>query len=172
MGAERQTSFVAALAATYGQRLRRFLTRRARNISDVPDLAQEVFLRLMRVEQHDAIRSPEAYLFTVASHVVHQHNLREKNGPQAIDITELLAELQLISSDDPSAAVETHERLKNLQHALDELPPKYSTTLLLHKFAGLSIEEIGKQLGVARPTAKKYLAQALIHCRNARSERK
>lgn len=126
----------------------------------------------MRVEQHDVIRSPEAYLFTVASHVVHQHNLRERNAPQAIDITELLTELQLTSSDDPAAAVETHERLQSLQRALDELPPKYSTTLLLHKFAGLSIEEIGKQLGVARPTAKKYLALALIHCRNARSERK
>ena len=167
-----QTSFVAALAAQYSQRVRRVLTGRARNAADVPDLAQEVFLRLMRVEQHDAIRSPEAYLFTVASHVVHQHNLRERNAPQAIDITELLGELQLTSGDDPSAAVETHERLQNLQRALDELPPKYRTTLLLHKFSGLSIEEIGKQLGVARPTAKKYLAQALIHCRNARSERK
>lgn len=172
MATESQKSFVAALAAKYGQRLRRFLTTRARNVSDVPDLAQEVFLRLMRVEQHEVIRSPEAYLFTVASHVVHQHTLRETSAPQAIDITELLAELQLASGDDPSATAETHERLKNLQRTLDELPPKYRTTLLLHKFAGLSIEEIGKQLGVARPTAKKYLAQALIHCRNARDERK
>lgn len=172
VAAETQTSFVAALAAQYGQRLRRFLTGRARNISDVPDLAQEVFLRLMRVEQHAVIRSPEAYLFTVASHVVHQYNLRERNAPQAIEISELLTELQLTSDDDPSASVETQERLKNLQRVLDELPPKYTATLLLHKFAGLSIEEIGKRLGVARPTAKKYLAQALIHCRNARTDRK
>jgi RNA polymerase sigma factor (sigma-70 family) len=172
VAAEGQRSFVAALAAKYGQRLRRFLTGRARNVSEVPDLAQEVFLRLMRVEQHEVIRSPEAYLFTVASHVVHQHTLRESSAPQVIDITEALAELQLTSSDDPSATAETHERLENLQRTLDELPPKYRTTLLLHKFNGLSIEEIGKRLGIARPTAKKYLAQALIRCRNARADRK
>lgn len=122
----------------------------------------------MRVEQHDVIRSPEAYLFTVASHVVHQHTLREASVPQTIDVTELLAELQLTSTDDPSDAAETDERLKALQRALDELPPKYTTALLLHRFAGFSIEEIGQQLGIARPTAKKYLARALVHCRAAR----
>ena len=172
MVAQSQRSFVAALAAKYGSRLRRFLSSRARNGSDVPDLAQEVFLRLMRVSQHEVIRSPEAYLFTVASHVVHQHTLRQASAPEAIDITQLLAELQLTSGDDPSAAAETQERLKSLQRALDELPPKYATALLLHRFAGFSIEEIGRELGVARPTAKKYLAQALVHCRNARDGRK
>ena len=172
MGAENQRSFVAELAARYGSRLRRFLSSRARNGSDVPDLAQEVFLRLMRVSQHEVIRSPEAYLFTVASHVVHQHALRQATAPESIDITQLLADLQLTSGDDPSAAAETHERLKGLQRALDELPPKYATALLLHRFAGFSIEEIARELGVARPTAKKYLAQALVHCRNARELRK
>ena len=172
MAAENQRSFVAALAAKYGSRLRRFLSSRTRNGADVPDLAQEVFLRLLRVSQHEVIRSPEAYLFTVASHVVHQHTLRQANAPEAVDITQLLAELQLTSGDDPSAAAETHERLKGLQRALDELPPKYATALLLHRFAGFSIEEIGRELGVARPTAKKYLAQALVHCRNARDGRK
>jgi len=63
-------NFVAAIAARYGPRLRRFLAVRLRNADDVPDLAQEVFLRLLRVEWYESIRSPEAYLFTIASHVV------------------------------------------------------------------------------------------------------
>ena len=50
------------------------------------------------------------------------------------------------------------------------MPAKMSTTLLLHRFGGLSIEECGKQLGVSRPAAKKYLARALIHCRDALEE--
>lgn len=170
MVAQTQRSFVAALAAKYGQRLRRFITTRARNAQDVPDLAQEVFLRLMRVEQHEVIRSPEAYLFTIASHVVHQHTLREMNAPKAMDITELLTDLRLTSTDDPAASAELQQRLTAVQRALDQLPAKQSTALLLHRFAGFSIEEIGEHLGVARVTAKKYLAQALLHCRNARLE--
>lgn len=168
MPAENRKSFVAGLAAKYGERLRRFLSTRARNASDVPDLAQEVYLRLMRVDQHEIIRSPEAYLFTVASHVAHQHTLREISTPKAIDITELLSDLQLAAADDPLASAELQQRLNAIQRALDELPAKHSTALLLHRYAGFSIEEIGEQLGVARVTAKKYLAQALIHCRNAR----
>src|SRR6202451_3275349 len=159
--------FVSNIANRYGDRLRRFLSRRLRNVSDAPDLAQEVFLRLLRVEHHETIRSPEAYLFTVASHVLHQHTLRQSMTPVSVDISELFSELQLTSTDDPAASVDLEQRLEHLQHSLGQLPPKVSTTLMLHRFAGFSIEEIGQQLGVSRPTAKKYLARALTHCRGA-----
>ena len=160
-------SFVSGLASRYGDRLRRFLSHRLRNVSDAPDLAQEVFLRLLRVEHHETIRSPEAYLFTVASHVLHQHTLRQSMTPVSVDISELFSELQLTSNDDPAASVDLEQRLAHLQQSLGQLPPKVSTTLMLHRFAGFSIEEIGQQLGVSRPTAKKYLARALTHCRAA-----
>jgi RNA polymerase sigma factor (sigma-70 family) len=147
--------------------LRRFFSLRLRNGADAPDLAQEVFLRLMRVEHHETIRSPEAYLFTVASHVLHQHTLRQANAPASIDISTVFADLQLISDDNPAARAEAQQRLAEVERVLAQMPPKVSATLLLHRFAGLSIEEIGRQLGVARPTAKKYLARALMQCRDA-----
>jgi RNA polymerase sigma factor (sigma-70 family) len=160
-------SFVATLAAQYGHRLHRFLFSRARNSADVPDLAQEVFLRLMRVERHEIIRTPEAYLFTVASHVAHQHSLRESSAPRSVDVTAVFPELQVSPCDDPLERAVATQRVENLKHALDQLPPKLATTLLLHRFDGLTIDEIASQLGVARITAAKYLAQALLHCRNA-----
>ena len=163
-------SFVSALATRYGERLRSFLTRRLRNEADAPDLAQEVFLRLMRVEHHETIRSPEAYLFTVASHVLHQHALKQSAAPVSVDIADLFSELQLISPDDPASKADLQQRLEHLERSLKQLPPKVSTTLMLHRFAGFSIEEIGQQLGVARPTAKKYLARALTHVRDARAD--
>jgi len=160
-------SFVSDIASRYGDRLRRFLSQRLRNVADAPDLAQEVFLRLMRVEHHETIRSPEAYLFTVASHVLHQHTLRQSMTPVTVDISELFSELQLTSGDDPVTRVDVEQRVEHLQHLLAQLPPKVYTTLMLHRYAGFSIEEIGAKLGVARPTAKKYLALALAHCRDA-----
>ena len=144
-----------------------FLTHRLRNRADAPDLAQEVFLRLMRVEHHETIRSPEAYLFTVASHVLHQHSLRQATTPASIDISEVFAELQLTSNDDPLARADAQQRLDQINRSLAQLPPKVSSTLLLHRFAGLTIEEIGRELGVSRPAAKKYLSRALKQCRDA-----
>lgn len=167
MSKDVRQSFVSNIASRYGDRLRRFLSQRLRNVADAPDLAQEVFLRLMRVEHHETIRSPEAYLFTVASHILHQHTLRQSTTPATVDISELFSELQLASNEDPASRADVSQRIERLERSLKELPPKISTTLMLHRYAGFSIEEIGKQLGVSRPTAKKYLARALTHCRDA-----
>src|SRR6266404_5147237 len=128
MAEEARYTFVSAIASRYGQRLRRFFSLRLRNAVDAPDLAQEVFLRLMRVEHHETIRSPEAYLFTVASHVLHQHTLRQSSTPASIDISEVFAELQLTSGDDPMERADGQQRLEGLERVLAQLPPKISTT--------------------------------------------
>lgn len=155
------------MASRYGKRLRSFLSKRLRNEADAPDLAQEVFLRLLRVKNDETIRSPEAYLFTVASHVLHQHRLKQSATPPSVDISELFSDLELTSCDDPVSKSDIAQRIEQLERSLKELSPKVSTTLMLHRFAGFSIEEIAERLGVARPTAKKYLARALAHVRDA-----
>lgn len=170
MSDQKRNRFVAAVAAQYGNRLRRFLGVRLRSVADAQDLAQEVFLRLLRVEHQEAIRSPEAYLFTVASHVVHQHSLRERGASAVVDIDDVLAELQPLSGDDPQRQAETEQRIEGLRAMLARLPPHYQAALILHRFAGLSIEEIARELGVARPTAKKYLARALLYCRECQRD--
>src|SRR4029077_3323190 len=118
---EARYMFVSGIASRYGQRLRRFLSQRLRNVADAPDLAQEVFLRLMRVEHHETIRSPEAYLFTVASHVLHQHTLRQSTAPKSVNIAEIFSELQLTSGDDPARALATDQRMQILLKAMKEL---------------------------------------------------
>jgi RNA polymerase sigma-70 factor (ECF subfamily) len=156
--------FLSNIATQYGQRLRRFLSLRLRNVHDVPDLAQEVFLRLMRVDRHETIRNPEAYLFTVASHVVHQHALRRSSEPISVEITEALAELQAPDSEDPSRRAEGAQRIEAFEATIAELPPRIAAALVLHRVGGYTVQEIGDRLGVSRETAKKYLARAAQHC--------
>ena len=55
--------------------------------------------------------------------------------------------------------------LEELDHALAQLSPKAHATFVLHRRDGCTLEEIGKQLGVSRPMVKKYLAKAVLHCR-------
>ena len=52
-------------------------------------------------------------------------------------------------------------------HLLKGLSPKARATLIMHRRDGLTLEQIGEALGVSRPMAKKYLAQALVRCRQA-----
>jgi len=73
--------FVAGIAREYGGRLKRFLRSKTGNTADVPDLAEEAFLRLLRISNHEEIRSPEAYLFMIASHVIQQHHTKQVATP-------------------------------------------------------------------------------------------
>jgi RNA polymerase sigma factor (sigma-70 family) len=169
VGAPDNRSFVAGIAARYGPRLRRFLSVRLRNAADVPDLAQEVFLRLLRVDGYESIRSPEAYLFTIASHVIHQHAVRRSSEPVSVDVAEVFSELRTPASDDPADQVAQAQRLDDLERMLSFLPTRVATALVLHRVAGYSVQEVADELGVSRETAKKYLARAVEHCRNLRA---
>jgi len=154
------------MALRYGRGLRRYLSVHLRNYSDVPDLAQEVYLRLLRVSHEEAIRNPEAYLFTVAAHVVHQYALRQAaDRLPTIDITEAIPELLTPDSEDPCSRVENSQRVARLQKTLERLPPRVGAALVMHRICGYTVQEVANQLGVARETAKKYLSRAAEHCR-------
>lgn len=165
MGGVDNQNFVAGIAAKYGGRLRRFLRLKLGNTSDVPDLAQEVFLRLLRVQNHEEIRSPEAYLFTIASHVVQQHYEKQVSAPASLDWVEEFSDNGGTASGDPPAHTEMRQRMEYLERALDQLPPRVAMALVMHRMIGHTIPEIARELGVAEITVKKYLAKALVHCR-------
>ncbi|MET0661327.1 MAG: RNA polymerase sigma factor [Steroidobacteraceae bacterium] len=164
-------AFVNELEKQHGRSLRRYLASRLRNPAiEVEDLAQEVFLRLLRVAHHETIRNPEAYVITIASHVLHQHALRQSaiaEAPYPANIEALES-----SESDPAAQMEVQQRVALLERTLMQLSRKARATLILHRRDGLSLNEIGLRLGISRSMAKKYLAQALSHCRQRSSELK
>lgn len=159
-------AFVADLARQHGQRLRRFFASRFRAArSDLPDLVQEVYLRLLRVSRHESIRNPEAYLFTVARHVLYQHKLSAAVATQSLDVEEVLEDLDARGDgDDPSEDAEGSQRLELLGQVLDELPPKCRAAFVLYGRYGFTLGEVSAQLGVSRSMVKKYVATALAHC--------
>jgi RNA polymerase sigma factor (sigma-70 family) len=163
--ADEKHAFVTEIATQHGRKLRRYLAARLRNAADVPDLVQEVFLRLLRVERHESIRNPEAYVMTVASHVLHQHTLRLATAPRTVDAIDVIVDLQSAIEIDPVAQLDARRRLEQLDYALSQMKPNVHATFVLHRRDGLTLEEIGKRLGVSRPMVKKYLAKALIECR-------
>ena len=157
-------ALVTGLVQSHGDQLRGFLLGRVRNSSDIPDIIQEVYLRLLRVPDHETIRSPEAYLFTVAKHVAQQHALRQSARSISSELQDTLA----VSSDapnDPALEVSAQQSVEELERALQTLSPKARATFLYHRRDGMTLAQIGARLGVSRPQVKKYLAKALAQFR-------
>jgi RNA polymerase sigma factor (sigma-70 family) len=158
-------TLVTGLVASHGEQLRRFLLARVRNVADVPDMVQEVYLRMLRVPNIESIRSPEAYLFTVAQHVIQQHMLRQSATPPCVDFAGVLGARQATPDADPALELDAQQCLEQLQGALDQLSPKVRATFMMSRRDGLSFDEIAARLGISRPMVKKYLMKALMHFR-------
>ena len=158
--------FLTSIERSYGRRLRRFVAARLRNAAaDTPDLMQEVYLRLLRINDHEAIRNPQAYLYTVASHVLHQHALRQAKTLESVELIDVESQLDS-DAPDPAAQVETEQAFEELGRSLQKLSPRAYATLILNRCEGLSLQQIADKLGVSRDQVKKYLARALIHVRD------
>jgi RNA polymerase sigma factor (sigma-70 family) len=164
--ADDRQAFLTAIVRDHGQRLRRYLASRLRNVAaDVPDLVQEVYLRLLRMPKHETIRSPQAYVFTIAHNVLYEHRLSQSAIPEAVQLTDVLAEMESYTAEDPATHVENRQRLEQLDRSLREISPRAYATFVLHRRYGFSLDEIAQHFGVSRPMVKKYLAKAVVHCR-------
>ena len=160
----RNRNFVSTMAKTHGRALRRFLAVRMRGAAaDVPDLVQEVFLRLLRVADHESIRNPQAYLYTIANHVLHQYTLR-RIASEPGEPAETASELETSLESDPAEQVQLEQRFEALGRGLEQLSPRAYATLLLYRCEGATLEQIGQRLGVSRVMAKKYLLKAMAYC--------
>lgn len=146
--------------------LRRFLARRLGNAQDVDDLAQEVFARLLRVNDVELVRNPLAYLLGIAKHVVCEFKQRGNNNFVIFDSNVLESAGETIE-DDATTTSRQHELREDIDNALLNLPPTHRLVFLLVKRDGLSYTEAAEVTGLSIHTIQKYLAEARARLRVA-----
>lgn len=157
--------FLASIAEAHGPQLRRFLAARLRNAAaDVPDLVQEIYLRLLRLKDHEAIRNPQAYLYTIAGHVLHQYTLRRAIEPTIMDPLKVVDDLESSVAPDPAEEADIQQRLEAMECALEAHSPRAYAVLVMYRCEGLTLKQIGERLGVSNVMARKHLERALKYC--------
>lgn len=165
-----KNKFLSGVVASHGRQLMKFFVSRLPDSSEAPDLVQEVYLRILRLERPDLIRSPEAYLFTIAANIVREHGLKRSTRPVHIALedtyaAELPADIEIFAAAAPEDAASRAEHMRRLERVLAQLSPKARATFIWHRRDGQTYEEIAERLGISHHMVKKYLAQALSHCR-------
>ena len=163
--ADPRPSLVERLFAEHRGALQTFFRRRIRSKADAPDLAQEVYVRMLRISDQDAIRNPVLYLYTVANNLVKEHAVLDRRQASGIDIDEAPAHEQLETLPAFDGDLDALQRVARLGVVLQQLRPKCRAAVVLRFTHELSYREIAIHLGVSPQMAKKYVAQALSHCR-------
>jgi RNA polymerase sigma factor (sigma-70 family) len=163
--AEPKASLVERLFAEHRAALQTFFLRRIRSKADAADLAQEVYVRMLRISDQEAIRNPVHYLYTVANNLVKEHAVLDRRQTSGIDIDEAPAHERLETLPEFDGNLDASQRIARLGVVLQQLRPKCRAAVELRFTHGLSYRAIAEHLEVSPQMAKKYVAQALGHCR-------
>ena len=142
-------------------RLIRFFRRRTGNVEAAQDLAQDVFVRFLRVPRLADIRDPEAYLRRIAGNLLVDRARRQNHA------TSLSAAAW--REIEPSIVCPQHDALAErdlrvrYERALDGLTPRSREVFLLHRVEELSYKAIAARLGVSVGTVEYHMTRALAH---------
>ena len=163
--ADANPTLVERLFGEHRAGLQSFFRRRIRGQAYAADLVQEVYLRMLRISDQDAIREPVRYLYTVANNLVKEHAVLERRQAGNVNIDAAPPHEQLETLPAFDGDLDASQRAARLRVVLKQLRPKCRAAVVLRFTHGLSYREIAAHLGVSPQMAKKYVAQALSHCR-------
>jgi RNA polymerase sigma-70 factor (ECF subfamily) len=160
-----QKDWIERFTDTGARRLRSLFRRRVRRADDVPDLVQELYLRLLRMPEDAAVSNPEAYVFTVAANLAREHAVLTGRQGHTVPHDAPEVEPELVFRSSIEEELDMAVRAARLHAVLEELSPKCRAAVVLHYRDGLTYAEVGLRTGVSANMVKKYIVQALEHCR-------
>lgn len=141
--------------------LHAWLRRRLGCPEQAADLTQDTFVSVMGTGNVGEIREPRPFLATIARRLMahrHRRHLLERA------YLEMLASLPEAVTPSPEVQVLALEALRQLDAALDGLPPRVREAFLLAHFEALSYADIATRLGVSTSSVKQYLTRANRQC--------
>lgn len=152
---------IQALYSEHHGWLKSWLRSKLGNAADAADLAQDTFLRLLGKGEALELRTPRAFLRTVARGLVIDHWRREELERA---YREALAQVPEAEVPSPETRELVLELLEQIAALLDRLKPKVRTAFLLAQCEGLSHREVAERMGISLRSVERYVADALFHC--------
>jgi RNA polymerase sigma-70 factor (ECF subfamily) len=137
------------LYENYEPMVERWVRRLSGPSADVEDLIHDVFVvALRRRGEFRGEAKVSTWLFRITEFVVRKRRFRRKLR-QCLDVLHRAHEIAIVPpSPTPLEVVEQRQRCARLYAALDRLPDKYRTAVILFDIEGVPAEEAGQLLGL------------------------
>jgi RNA polymerase sigma factor (sigma-70 family) len=142
--------------------IRACLFRITRNVSDVEELLQETYARLLVAGATAAgqPRSMRSFALAVARNVAIDW-LRQKRAVPMEAIADV-AELDVLDEGEQlEEIVNTHQELMLLREAIARMPSRCREVFTLRRIYGLPQKRVAAELGIAEHTVERHLGRAL-----------
>ncbi len=143
--------------------LRAWLKAHYSSATDVDDLVQETYARLMRARERGPIQSVKAFLFATARNLAID-GLRRKKVVAIDSVAEI--ESLFVFEDGPGVpeTVGRQQELELLTQAIQSLPDRCRQVLTLRKIYGMSLRDIARELGIAEHTVEAQIGIGVRRC--------
>lgn len=154
------SDLAASLFRARGDDLLGYLRRRLLSEADASDIAQETYLRFIRLADPGRVDNAEAYLFRIAANLLWEHRMRERRT-----VRDDYAAENVPDGRTPLDFAVSAQLAGRLRDTLDGLAATPRAVVIMHLRDGLTYGQIGRQIGVSESMVKKHLNNALLHCR-------
>lgn len=143
--------------------LRAWLLARFPTVSDVDDVVQESFARVVRARESGPVRSARALVFATARNLA-LDMLRRQRVVSFEPMPEENESTAISDNIDVIATVSRQEELELLTQAIHTLPERCRRIFTLRTAYGLSQRQIADRLGVSESTVEKETANGIWLC--------
>lgn len=148
------------------------------NNDDAKDIYQEVFIRIFKSIKKFRFQSElSTWIFRITTNACLTYKSRESkrtrislshNDDEEQD--NFILNLKAEEKDLPDKAAIYSEAVRNIEYAVQKLPPKQKLCFTLKMLEGYKIKEIAKMLNCKEGTVKKYMFDAVRSVRESLKE--
>ena len=140
--------------------LERYLRRNWRDQSEVPDIRQDVYIRVYEAALREKPFNPKHFVFQVARNLMIDR-LRRKN----VIFFDSFADFEAMDAGEDVPDLErstaARQEVGMLMAALKELPPRCRQVVTLRKIEGFSQRDVAKKMGITEDTVERQVSKGV-----------